>query len=87
MRKIYAITIRSNRLPSPQGDSHKVVINGTTIDVSDGQIRWYTDLPIGTSIIKGDQVRIDLYACLDNAAMSSKLGWFVLGESTLGLEA
>lgn len=88
VRKIYAITVRSDP-PSitPQGNSHTIIINGESIDVSDGQIRWYTDLPIGTSIIKGDQVRIDLYACLDNAAMSSKLGWFVLGESTLGLEA
>ncbi len=83
--QIYAIAARADiSSRSGSADAYQLTINDQVIDLSDGQIRHYLDIPVDSKIIKGSNVYLDLYVRAIGAKTSAELGKFVLGLSVLG---
>ena len=78
--KIYALAVQRSLGAT---DGFMLKIGDSEIDCSDGQIRFYTDLP-STIIEKERGLVVDLYARIEGLGSSSKLGKFTLGYSIIG---
>lgn len=81
---IYTLVAQRD-INAKDNDNFNLTLEDQIIDLSDGQIRVYNDLPF--KIEKGNGIHIDMYirvARADLQKYSSQLGKFILGYSKLG---
>lgn len=81
---IYTLVAQRDK-NAKDSDNFDLTLEGQTINLSDGQIKIYNDIPF--EIEKGNGVHIDMYlriARTDLQKYSSQLGKFILGYSELG---
>ena len=81
---IYTLVTQRD-INAKDNDNFNLTLEDQIIDLSDGQIRVYNDLPF--KIEKGNGIHIDMYirvARADLQKYSSQLGKFILGYSKLG---
>lgn len=87
IENIYAMSIEKVESAEYTRADYLFTLNGSTIDCSDGQIRYYSDIkgPINVNQIrKGKGLHVNFYGIIN--ATSSELGHFILGVSKLGGE-
>ena len=81
---IYTLVAQRD-INTKDNDNFNLTLGDSIIDLSDGQIRVYNDLPF--EIEKGNGIHIDMYIRIARADLqkySSQLGKFILGYSKLG---
>lgn len=81
---IYTLVAQRD-INAKDNDNFSLTLGNQIIDLSDGQIRVYNDLPF--EIEKGNGIHIDMYVRIARADLqkySSQLGKFILGYSELG---
>lgn len=81
---IYTLVAQRD-INAKDNDNFNLTLGDQIIDLSDGQIRVYNDLPF--EIEKGNGIHIDMYVRIARADLqkySSQLGKFILGYSKLG---
>ena len=81
---IYTLVAQRD-INAKDNDNFSLTLGDQIIDLSDGQIRVYNDLPF--EIEKGNGIHIDMYIRIARADLqkySSQLGNFILGYSELG---
>lgn len=81
---IYTLVAQRD-INAKDNDNFNLTLGDQIIDLSDGQIRVYNDLPF--EIEKGNGIHIDMYVRVARADLqkySSQLGKFILGYSKLG---
>lgn len=81
---IYTLVAQRDK-NAKDSDNFDLILEGQTIDLSNGQIKIYNDIPF--EIEKGNGVHIDMYLRIARADLqkySSQLGKFILGYSELG---
>lgn len=81
---IYTLVAQRD-INAKDNDNFSLTLGDQIIDLSDGQIRVYNDLPF--EIEKGNGIHIDMYVRIARADLqkySSQLGKFILGYSELG---
>ena len=81
---IYTLVAQRD-INAKDNDNFNLILEDQIIDLSDGQIRVYNDLPF--KIEKGNGIHIDMYIRIARADLqkySSQLGKFILGYSKLG---
>lgn len=81
---IYTLVAQRD-INAKDNDNFNLTLEDQVIDLSDGQIRVYNDLPF--EVEKGNGIHIDMYIRIARADLqkySSQLGKFILGYSKLG---
>lgn len=68
---------------SENAQDYELKIGDTTIDCSDGQVRYFYNIPETELYDKGLGLHLDIYAKIQNSGVSSRLGQFILGQSRL----
>lgn len=81
---IYTLVAQRD-INAKDNDNFNLTLEDQVINLSDGQIRVYNDLPF--EVEKGNGIHIDMYVRIARADLqkySSQLGKFILGSSELG---
>lgn len=66
---------------SENAQDYELKIGDTIIDCSDGQVRYFYNIPETELYDKGLGLHLDIYAKVQNSGVSSRLGQFILEQS------